>query len=235
MSFIPGLGVVKGMATTLRRFFEPKATIRYPEVPADVATRFRGRLQLLYDEYGTLKCETCFQCAQACPIECIDMGGIDKIPKPRDSKYGAYYFPWIEVYDPERGNIFVPPSGHMVGIYARSDNERGVHKAPANEIVRGALGLKYTISRSEQDILNPKGINCIRDFSRRGRGIRVWGARTISSDASWRYINVRRLFIMVEESIDIGMQWAVFEPNDHRLWKKITRDCLLYTSPSPRD
>ncbi|MGE0711483.1 MAG: phage tail sheath C-terminal domain-containing protein [Planctomycetota bacterium] len=156
--------------------------------------------------------------------ETIDMGGIDKIPKPRDSKYGAYYFPWIEVYDPERGNIFVPPSGHMVGIYARSDAERGVHKAPANEIVRGALGLKYSISRSEQDILNPKGINCIRDFSRRGRGIRVWGARTISSDASWRYINVRRLFIMVEESIDIGLQWAVFEPNDHRLWKKITRD-----------
>lgn len=156
--------------------------------------------------------------------ETIDMGGIDKIPKPRDSKYGAYYFPWIEVYDPERGNIFVPPSGHMVGIYARVDSERGVHKAPANEIVRGALGLKYTISRGEQDILNPKGINCIRDFSRRGRGIRVWGARTISSDASWRYINVRRLFIMVEESIDIGMQWAVFEPNDHKLWKKITRD-----------
>jgi hypothetical protein len=156
--------------------------------------------------------------------ETIDMGGIDKIPKPRDSKYGAYYFPWIEVYDPERGNIFIPPSGHMVGVYARVDTERGVHKAPANEIVRGALGLKYSISRSEQDLLNPKGINCIRDFSRRGRGIRIWGARTISSDASWRYINVRRLFIMIEESIDIGMQWAVFEPNDHRLWKKITRD-----------
>jgi phage tail sheath protein FI len=160
--------------------------------------------------------------------ETIDMGGIDKIPKPRDSKYGAYYFPWIEVYDPERGNIFVPPAGHMVGIYARSDTERGVHKAPANEVVRGALGLKYSISRGEQDILNPKGINCIRDFSRRGRGIRVWGARTVSSDASWRYINVRRLFIMIEESIDIGMQWAVFEPNDQRLWKKITRDVSAF-------
>jgi len=155
-------------------------------------------------------------------------GGVDRLPKPRDSKYGAYYFPWIEVYDPERGNIFVPPSGHMVGIYARVDSERGVHKAPANEIVRGALGLKYSISRGEQDILNPKGINCIRDFSRRGRGIRVWGARTVSSDASWRYINVRRLFNMVEESIDIGLQWAVFEPNDHRLWKKITRDVSAF-------
>ena len=156
--------------------------------------------------------------------EVIADGGVDKIPKPRDSKYGAYYFPWIEVYDPDKGNIFVPPSGHMLGIYARSDSERGVHKAPANEVVRGALGLKYTISRGEQDILNPKGINCIRDFSRRGRGIRVWGARTVSSDASWRYINVRRLFIMIEESIEIGTQWVVFEPNDHMLWKRITRD-----------
>lgn len=156
--------------------------------------------------------------------EVIEDGGVDRIPKPRDSKYGAYYFPWIEVYDPDRGNIFVPPSGHMVGIYARTDAERGVHKAPANEVVRGALGLKYNISRAEQDILNPKGINCIRDFSRRGRGIRVWGARTISSDASWRYINVRRLFIMIEESIEIGTQWVVFEPNDQLLWKRITRD-----------
>jgi hypothetical protein len=156
--------------------------------------------------------------------ETIIDGGVDKIPKPRDSKYGAYYFPWIEVYDPDKGNIFVPPSGHMLGIYARTDSERGVHKAPANEVVRGALGLKYTISRGEQDILNPKGINCIRDFSRRGRGIRVWGARTVSSDASWRYINVRRLFIMIEESIEIGTQWVVFEPNDHMLWKRISRD-----------
>ncbi|MHC4389984.1 MAG: phage tail sheath family protein [Planctomycetota bacterium] len=159
--------------------------------------------------------------------EVID-GGVDKLGKPRDSKYGAYYFPWIEVYDPEKGNIFVPPSGHMAGIYARSDTERGVHKAPANEIVRGALGLRYSVSRGEQDILNPKGINCIRDFSRRGRGIRVWGARTVSSDASWRYINVRRLFIMIEQSIEIGTQWVVFEPNDHGLWKKITRDIRAF-------
>ena len=135
--------------------------------------------------------------------ETIENGGVDKLPKPRDSKYGAYYFPWIEVYDPQKGNIFVPPSGHMAGIFARSDAERGVHKAPANEIVRGALGLKYKITKGEQDILNPKGINCIREFT--GRGIRVWGARTISSDASWRYINVRRLFNMVEQSIEIGM------------------------------
>ena len=148
-------------------------------------------------------------------------GGVDKLARPRDSKYGAYYFPWIQVYDPERGNVFVPPSGHIAGVYARVDNERGVHKAPANEIVRGALGLKYAISKGEQDILNPKGINCIRTMQ--GGGIRIWGARTLSTDPSWRYINVRRLFIMVESSIERATQWVVFEPNDHRLWKRVTR------------
>lgn len=154
--------------------------------------------------------------------EVIEKGGVDKVPKPRDSKYGAYYFPWIEVYDPIKGNIFQPPSGYMAGVYARSDGERGVHKAPANELVRGALGLRYNITKGEQDLLNPKGINCIRKFQ--NRGIRVWGARTISSDASWRYINVRRLFNMVEQSIELGTQWVVFEPNDQRLWKRVTRD-----------
>lgn len=147
-------------------------------------------------------------------------GGIDKLPKPRDSKYGAYYFPWIQVYDPDKGNIFVPPSGHIAGVYSRTDSERGVHKAPANEIVRGALGLKYNVSKGEQDLLNPKGINAIRLMN---GGIRIWGARTLSSDPSWRYINVRRLFIMVESSIERATQWVVFEPNDHRLWKCVQR------------
>ena len=160
--------------------------------------------------------------------EVIEKGGVDKLPKPRDSKYGAYYFPWLEVYDPEKGNIFVPPSGHVAGVYARVDGERGVHKAPANELVRGALGLRYTITKGEQDILNPKGINCIREF--KGRGIRIWGARTISSDPEWRYINVRRLFNMVEHSIEKGTQWVVFEPNDERLWKKVTRNIKAFLS-----
>ena len=148
-------------------------------------------------------------------------GGVDRLARPRDSKYGAYYFPWIQVYDPERGNVFVPPSGHVLGVYARTDNDRGVHKAPANEIVRGALGLRYQVSRGEQDILNPRGINCIRLMQ--GGGIRIWGARTLSSDPSWRYINVRRLFIMVETSIERATQWVVFEPNDFRLWKRVAR------------
>lgn len=160
--------------------------------------------------------------------EAIEKGGVDKLPKPRDSKYGAYYFPWIEVYDPEKGNIFVPPSGHVAGVYARVDSERGVHKAPANEIIRGALGLRYTITKGEQDILNPKGVNCIREF--KGRGIRIWGARTISSDPEWRYVNVRRLFNMVEHSIEKGTQWVVFEPNDPTLWKKVTRNIKAFLS-----
>ncbi len=147
-------------------------------------------------------------------------GGVDRLPKPRDSKYGAFYFPWIQVYDPDKGNIFVPPSGHIAGVYSRTDSERGVHKAPANEIVRGALGLKYNVSRGEQDLLNPKGVNAIRNMN---GGIRIWGARTLSSDPEWRYINVRRLFIMVESSIEQATQWVVFEPNDHRLWKRVER------------
>ncbi len=147
-------------------------------------------------------------------------GGVDKLPKPRDSKYGAYYFPWIQVYDPDKGNIFVPPSGHIAGVYSRTDSERGVHKAPANEIVRGALGMKYNVSKGEQDLLNPKGINAIRFMN---GAIRIWGARTLSTDPSWRYINVRRLFIMVEASIERATQWVVFEPNDHRLWKRVQR------------
>jgi phage tail sheath protein FI len=147
-------------------------------------------------------------------------GGVDKLPKPRDSKYGAYYFPWIQVCDPDKGNIFVPPSGHIAGVYSRTDSERGVHKAPANEIIRGSLGMKYNISKGEQDLLNPKGVNAIRFLN---GVIRIWGARTLAADPSWRYINVRRLFIMVEASIERATQWVVFEPNDHRLWKRVQR------------
>jgi uncharacterized protein len=146
-----------------------------------------------------------------------------------DSKYATLYWPWIKVLDPLSGkNISVPPSGHMAGLWARNDAERGVHKAPANEVVRGALGLDLVTTKAEQDQLNPIGINCIRAFS--GRGIRVWGARTLSSDPEWRYLNVRRLFNFVEESIFEGTQWVVFEPNDERLWARVSRtiNAFLY-------
>ena len=109
----------------------------------------------------------------------------------------------------------------MAGIWARSDDTRGVHKAPANEVIRGAISLELNITKAEHDQLNPSGINCIRAFP--GRGIRVWGARTLSSDPAWRYLNVRRLFNYVEESIFEGTQWVVFEPNDMRLWGRVKR------------
>ena len=119
-----------------------------------------------------------------------------------------------------------PPSGYITGVYNRADAERGVHKAPANETVLGAIDLELNLSKGEQDLLNPMGVNCIRAFP--GRGIRVWGARTLSSDGAWRYVNVRRLFIMVEASLDAGMQWVVFEPNDSTLWAKVSRDCRSF-------
>jgi hypothetical protein len=143
-----------------------------------------------------------------------------------DSKYAALYYPWVEVVDMEGKPFYLPPSGHVAGIYARVDSERGVHKAPANEVVRGALGLEMQITRGEQDILNPMGVNCVRKFP--GRGIRVWGARTISSDPAWRYVSVRRLFNYVEESIREGTQWVVFEPNDQYLWGRVTRDITAF-------
>ncbi|HKS44903.1 MAG TPA: phage tail sheath subtilisin-like domain-containing protein [Amycolatopsis sp.] len=139
-----------------------------------------------------------------------------------DSKYAALYYPWIKVFDPGSGiNKFVPPSGHMAGVWARTDSTRGVHKAPGNEVVQGAVSLATQVTKAEQDLLNPIGVNCIRSFS--GRGIRVWGARTLSSDPAWRYLNVRRLFNYFEESILNGTQWVVFEPNDEALWARIRR------------
>jgi phage tail sheath protein FI len=139
-----------------------------------------------------------------------------------DSKYAALYWPWVKVFDPSEGQaVFIPPSGHMAGIWGRNDDSRGVHKAPANEVVRGAVTLETQITKNEHDLLNPVGINCIRSFP--GRGIRVWGARTISSDPAWRYLNIRRLFNYLEESILGGTQWAVFEPNDQALWAKMRR------------
>jgi Bacteriophage tail sheath protein len=137
-----------------------------------------------------------------------------------DSKMAALYWPWIEVMDPLTGRpLRVPPSGHVAGVWARTDESRGVHKAPANEVIRGANGLAFQITHAEQGELNRNGINCIRAFP--GRGIRIWGARTMSSDPEWRYINVRRLFNFIAESIMSGTQWSVFEPNDERLWGKL--------------
>jgi phage tail sheath protein FI len=162
----------------------------------------------------------------------------------RDSNYAALYFPWIEVVDqtldpitnrPVAGaKLFMPPSGHMAGIYARVDEARGVHKAPANEVVRGALALEYLTTHNEQKGLNPKGINVIRGFD---GNLKVWGARTLGGDdnGEFKYVNVRRLFNFLRESIDEGTQFVVFEPNAPPLWQKIRRAVTAFLTNVWRD
>ncbi len=151
-----------------------------------------------------------------------------------DSKYATLYWPWIKVMDPLQGQaIFVPPSGHVAGIWARNDDTRGVHKAPANEVIRGAISLELQITKGEHDQLNPVAINCLRSFP--GQGLRVWGARTLSSDPEWRYLNVRRLFNFVEESILQGTNWVVFEPNDPKLWDSVKRTIVMFLRRVWRD
>jgi len=179
----------------------------------------------------------------------VSTGDLD-IPASQKG-YGAMYVPWVKVTKPswfagdapehevpttlrrklvkaERGELYVPPSGHVAGLVARVDGERGVHKAPANEILMGITGLSQKINHLEQGQYNDRGVNVIRVF--KDRGIRVWGARTLAtmSDPQWKYVNVRRLFIMVEQSVMLGLQWSVFEPNDEYLWSKLTRDVRAY-------
>jgi phage tail sheath protein FI len=155
--------------------------------------------------------------------------------RPRQSDFGAFYYPWLRVRDPISGElVLTPPSGHLAGIWARTDALRGVHKAPANEPVRGAVDLGYLVTRPEHDVLNPKGVNVIRYFA--GEGIRVWGARTLAAEASeWRYLNVRRLSIAIEQAIGNGTRWMVFEPNDYSLWRSIRRDIGAFLTRVWRD
>lgn len=144
-----------------------------------------------------------------------------------DSDYCAMYHPWIQVFDPlDKRDAFIPPSGSVLGVYARSDNTRGVHKAPANETLANCTGLSVSYNTAEQDMLNPNGVNLIRRFP--GQGIRVWGARTASSKPLWRYVNVRRLFIYLEESIKANTNWVVFEPNDELLWIRVRRTIEVF-------
>jgi phage tail sheath protein FI len=150
-----------------------------------------------------------------------------------NSPFAALYYPWIRINDPAGNPLDIPPCGHIAGIYARTDNTRGVHKAPANEQLRGAIEPATPITKGEQETLNPSGINCIRTFP--GQGVLVWGARTLSADPAWRYINVRRLFNYVEKSIERGTQWVVFEPNDPDLWARVRRDVGAFLMGAWRD
>ena len=153
--------------------------------------------------------------------------GIEPRSDVTDTKYGAFYYPWIYVSDPRSGvRTKVPPGGSVCGIYALTDNTRGVFKAPANETLAGAVDLEYDVNQGTQEVLNPRGVNVIRRFP--GRGIRLWGARTMSSDPLWKYVNVRRLFIFLEASIYNSTQWVVFEPNDPRLWARVKQTVTLF-------
>ena len=161
-------------------------------------------------------------------IAVIDSGDGQSIADVRamrariDSTYAAFYYPWVRVLDPvTRSEINLPPSGFVAGIYARNDVTRAVYKAPANEVVNLAIGFETLLNKAQQDVLNPDGINCFRYFE--GRGFRLWGARTATSDPEWKYVNLRRYFIYLERSIDRGTQWAVFEPNGPQLWGNVRR------------
>jgi len=173
------------------------------------------------------------------PSTIDDLGKLTKIPSaggvaPANTDLAAWYFPWIRQFDPAAklvaggdGLVDAPPSGHMAGIYARVDNDKGVHKAPANEVVRGALDVTAKLSKADQDLLNPKGVNCIRVLN---GNILAWGARTVGGDANadLKYINVRRTLLFLRESIDEGTQWVVFEPNTPALWQKIARNVTAF-------
>jgi phage tail sheath protein FI len=172
------------------------------------------------------------------PPVSADLSDIQNERDQYDTKYAAIYYPRI-VIENLLTNTTMPlaPSGHIAGIYARVDNQRGVHKAPANEVIGGIVDLEILVNKGEQEILNPEpnNINVLRDFRHSGRGLRVWGARCITSEPEWKYINVRRLFIFIEKSIEQGTQWAVFEPNDEHLWARISQSVSQFLTRVWRD
>ena len=185
--------------------------------------------QLLADRFAVLDCRPGLDPLAGTGV----LAQRAQVTSPRG--YAALYYPWIRVAEANGGlPLLVPPSGHICGIFARSDNSRGVHKAPANEIVSGALGLERVLSDIDQGQLNPQGVNVIRVFQSGGRPI-LYGARTTASDRNWQYVNIRRLFEYLEESIQEGIQWAVFEPNTKSLWKKLERSIGDFLNKTWRD
>jgi uncharacterized protein len=173
-----------------------------------IAEKLRSQCETMKDRFAILQAVV----AEPKPVT----------PTAQNSKYAAFYYPWLNIIDSKTGNkILIPPGGHVAGIYARSDTERGVHKDPANEVIRNIDSLQLPIDNQTQSQLNPIGVNALRHF--RGQGNLVWGGRTTSADPDWKYISVRRLFIFVEKSIERGTQWVVFEPNDEPTWARVRR------------
>jgi phage tail sheath protein FI len=196
----------------------PDIMIAYQRTPGPQADR---DVQRVHDAMIDL-CENTkdrFAILDAPPTK--DVEEVRKWRRRMSSSYAALYYPWIVIDAAASVVSMCPPSGHVAGIYARCDLKEGVHKAPANEVINGAVGLMLNMNEDHLGLLNADGINAVRGFP--GRGIRLWGARTTSDDPSWRYINVRRLFIMLRRSLEEGTQWAVFEPNDPRTWERLAQ------------
>jgi uncharacterized protein len=226
----PGMAEYEGKAnpddlfkTGLKQFedIEDISIIAAPGSSADYSTRdadARSIMGLLISHTQRMRyCIAVLDCGDAMTIS-----GVRDLRAKFDSKYAALYYPWVRVMDPvTRREIHLPPSGFVAGIFARNDVNRAVYKAPANEVVNLALGFESMLNKAQQEVLNPEGINCFRYFE--GRGMLLWGARTISSDPEWKYVNLRRYFAYLERSIDKGTQWAVFEPNGERLWANVRR------------
>jgi hypothetical protein len=188
------------------------ALVYAPAVAADIARAIIAHCERVRYRFAVIDCEP---------------GAASSSLDPRtqivDSQYAAFYYPWLVIADPQTGGQqTVPPGGHVLGVYSRTDIERGVFKAPANEALQGVIGLEVETNDAMQDVLNARSVNVIRRFP--GRGILVWGARTMTTDSEWKYVNVRRLLIFLERSIDVGTQWAVFEPNDRSSWKLVTEE-----------
>jgi hypothetical protein len=208
-----GGGIEPGKRTGLEAFVEI-SDVSIMAIPGIYSPVVQGALvaqcERLEDRFAVLDM----------PCDVVNPAELLKHRETVDSSYAAMYHPWIESYDPQaKKSIYLPPSGHICGVYARSDATRGVHKAPANEVVNNARGLYCLYNKGDQDQLNPKGVNLIRALP--GQGIRVWGGRTCSSNALWKYVNVRRLFIFIEETIKATTNWVVFEPNDEVLWTRV--------------
>jgi phage tail sheath protein FI len=216
-----GRDQVQGLQALELDPFRDVALVYAPHPPADdeaINRRIIDHCERMRFRFAAIDCD-----------ENTDPSDLDPRSAPTnwDSSYAAFYTPWIAISDPLSGaRKLVPPGGHVLGVYARTDVERGVFKAPANETVRGALNVRFDINERTQGSLNPRGVNVIRSFP--GRGIRIWGARTLSSNSLWKYVSVRRLFIFLEHSIYDGTQWVVFEPNDDRLWARVKDTVTLF-------
>jgi uncharacterized protein len=207
----------QGLAALERDPYREVALVYAPNVSTDIAKSIVSHCERMRFRFAVIDV----------PKSQGNPGALDPRSSITDTQYAAFYYPWIVTADPRTGaRTLVPPGGHVLGVYARTDIERGVFKAPANEILRGALALEYEVTDNVHDVLNPRGVNVVRNFP--GRGIRVWGARTLSSNALWKYVPVRRLFIFLEHSIYDGTQFVVFEPNADELWARVVDTIYLF-------